>query len=679
MKKLILWSLLFFLFLGIAGGTVLVFWLKDDFKAGRALDQHDIPYAIILTDRHDTELYRTFDNQNREWVNLSKIPTDLQKITLLMEDRRFFQHIGIDPIGIIRALKTNIASGYKAQGASTITQQIARKAFLYDEKTMTRKLREMAIALGIESKLSKHDILEMYLNVAPYGPTLAGVKGASEYYFEKDLQDLSHAEMLVIASLPKNPVLLARKRNIKDWLGTCPNKEESCTPFDTPLYEKSRIEKILFAFAEHQQWETQYTQSVWNELKLMQLPARKRWVDDDYLHWRFYVTSFLTKKNIELIDYPGGLRIKTSIDKSLQDEIYAHLRSGVTGELLEQYNIENTAIMVLDNATRSPLVWIGSKQFWNEGISGQIDILQSHRQIGSTMKPFIYGMALEEGYDPNTTFWDTRVRFNGERKIITNSDDYYYGAISLQDALGTSRNVPAAQALYLAGGEKKVRAKLDQAYGFGINKRYKNHKFGWTLSLGTAPIPLKTLTNAYATLATGKKQSLCPILQISTTTGKTLPNPCDTTKIKTVPDDVRFLISDILGNQYVRPFGRWEQTASLSLKTGTSTKTYKGELYPVDNIVVGYSPHMTVMTWGGNTDGRHLNQGTFGATSMGPIWKDTVLKTFSHYPQFQGAFEPTDNVRKEGDFWVREGTKKTFKIPGMSFVSKEENARRKKD
>ena len=179
----------------------------------------------------------------------------------------------------------------------------------------------------------------------------------------------------------------------------------------------------------------------------MELPERKNWIYSDFQHFRFYTEKFLAKKGINLLDYPGGIIVKTSIDKELQAATSKFLREQAAPTLKEKFSARNAAILVLEHKIRAPLIWVGSVDYWNNKINGQVDMLQSRRQTGSVIKPFIYSAMFEKGFTPQTMMWDTRVRFSNENKIIQNSDGKYMGAIPVQTALATSRNVPAAQAL----------------------------------------------------------------------------------------------------------------------------------------------------------------------------------------------------------------------------------------
>ena len=682
--KWLLWSGIFLVLVGIFFAGFLFYKFKDDFFAGKAFSKYNLPYSVIFLDRKGEEIYRSFDNQNREWTDLKDISKYLKEITVLAEDKRFYHHFGVDFRGILRAAIANFRAGRVVQGGSTLTQQIAKKAFLSDEKTILRKVREAFIAFGIESQMTKDEILEMYINMAPYGSTLSGVKSSAKFYFGKNPRNLSIAESLVLAMLPQNPVILSRKRNVQDWLGECSSdKIPNCSPFNDPHYKKSRIEEILFEYAKRKNFSREKTNQIWLDLKKMHLPSHKNLIASDFQHFRFYVRKFLAKKGLDLINYPGGLVVRTSLDRELQIATSKFLREKAAPILDKEFSAKNAAILVLEHKNRAPLVWVGAVDYWNNQINGQVDMLQSRRQTGSTIKPFIYAKMFEAGFTPQTIMWDTRVRFSRERKILQNSDGHYMGAIPAQVALATSRNVPAAQALYISGGEKAMKKYLDRSFGFKINKNYPNHPFGWTLAIGTAPIKLMDLANGFATLGTGKLQEICPILEIKTTTGEKVRGICDKSSKRFVKDDARFFVNSIISNRFLRPAGTWRDNltipnANIAAKTGTSTKLVRGVEYPVDNYVIGYTPEVTILSWTGNANGHQLKQGSFGTLSIAPFWNQITRGVFAKYPQFVKDFQPPKNVIRKDGFWTRVNQNPAkYKIPTMTFVSQEENQRKR--
>ncbi len=654
----ILLILLFrFVFIAVVLSLCALFlWGRTDFEKGKTFSRDFLQYPIIFTDRYGVEIHRIFGTENRDWMAIEEVPEMLKQATILAEDRRFKYHFGVDPIGITRAMWVNFKSGKFTQGASTLTQQVARKAFLNDEKKIHRKLREIFLAMGIESKFTKNDILEIYLNTVPYGARSNGVSVASRFYFNKPPSDLSPAQSLILTMLPQNPVSLGRKTNVKDWLGSCPEKTTNCNLFETG-YQTTRIEKVLLALAEQNKWSRAKTYRVWQELKLTKLPRNHNWVHSDFQHFQFYVRDYLAKKDLDIASIKDGIIIKTSLDANLQKDISQQLRQASKNLTLD-HNIQNTAFIILDNKSRKPLVWIGSRYFWDSDISGQLDMLRSNRQVGSTMKPFIYSAAIDQGYEPPTIFYDSALMFRNGPHNPKNADGHYLGGIRMTEALAKSRNIPAAKALILGGGERIVRKYLDTKFGFNINKQYKKQAFGWTISLGTAPIKLSRLANAYATLSTGKRQSICPVISVKTLGGKTLGNFCDQRRFTTLSDTTRFFMSDILSNTIARPtdYG-WRDNITvpdynIAVKTGTSSKRIDGNIYPVDDLVVGYSPNHTFLLWGGNTSGEALNQGSVSVIAIGKIWNKAVQRFYKKYPTSYAHFEKPSGLKLVHGEWA---------------------------
>jgi len=330
-------------------------WGKEDFARGQNLNLDSLEFSVVITDKNGEELYRNFDQENREWISLEEIPLTLQLATIMAEDKRFYSHFGVDIKGIGRAAWENYQAGGITQGGSTITQQLARKIFLNDERSYERKLKEMFIALGIESRYSKSEILEMYLNTVPYGPRTNGVSVAAKEYFKKSPIELTPSESLVLAVLPKDPVRLARKTNIETWLGECPMEfiEDTCSPFKDLNYDFSRVESLLFAVAENLKWTPEKAHQVWVDLRDIELPQTKSWVNDDFQHFRFYLENFLAENNLTTAEMGDGVVIKTTLDKNLQEKFIAQIDQKSDG-LLADHWISNLATIVIDHKSRGP-------------------------------------------------------------------------------------------------------------------------------------------------------------------------------------------------------------------------------------------------------------------------------------------------------------------------------------
>ncbi|NCP67042.1 hypothetical protein GW756_01910 [bacterium] len=618
-------------------------WGKEDFARGQNLNLDSLEFSVVITDKNGEELYRNFDQENREWISLEEIPLTLQLATIMAEDKRFYSHFGVDIKGIGRAAWENYQAGGITQGGSTITQQLARKIFLNDERSYERKLKEMFIALGIESRYSKSEILEMYLNTVPYGPRTNGVSVAAKEYFKKSPIELTPSESLVLAVLPKDPVRLARKTNIETWLGECPMEfiEDTCSPFKDLNYDFSRVESLLFAVAENLKWTPEKAHQVWVDLRDIELPQTKSWVNDDFQHFRFYLENFLAENNLTTAEMGDGVVIKTTLDKNLQEKFIAQIDQKSDG-LLADHWISNLATIVIDHKSRGPLVWIGSKDYWNEGIEGQVDMLQSRRQTGSAIKPFIYAAAIDKGYQPPTIFYDSVTWFRNDAFRLSNSDGHFLGGIRMKQALAYSRNIPAAKAMLLAGGESVVKSYLDERFGFDINASYPKHFFGWTLALGTAPVKISDLANAYATLGSNEKKELCPILSITTIKGEKVSHPCQVKIARRTNQTTNYFISEILSDESARPVS-WNKLVAtaqpMAIKTGTSSKRVYGQVMPVDDIVVGYTPNATVLLWAGNTNGGALKPGSVAIFSVGETWRDLANTMLAHDTKLAGTFK----------------------------------------
>jgi len=657
MKKFLICVFFLSLGAGLAALESLIAWGKPFYMMGKTLTPQQLEFPIIVKDRNGIEIYRNFNKENREWIKLKDFPQTIKTATIIAEDKRFYSHYGIDPKGILRAIIANHKDGGISQGASTITQQIARKIFLTDEKSYVRKLKEMFVAFGIESAKTKDEILEMYLNTVPYGARINGVEVAAKVYFHKKAHELTDAESFILAVLPQNPIRLSRDGTVADWLGKCPVDfiDGTCSPFKDLNYDFSRLESILFSVAKMQNWSPEKTQNIWNEIKKVKLPQTQDWVQEDFQHFRFYIQDFLTQHDFDYQSAKGGLIITTTLDSELQKDIYAQLRQE-SQWLDSQHWISNFASIILDHESRGPLVWIGSKDYWNDEVSGRVDMLRSRRQTGSTIKPFIYSAAIEAGYQPPTVFHDSSLNFRGENgRVLRNSDGNFEGGIRMSQALAHSRNIPAAEALLLGGGETLVRKFLDRQFGFDINKHYKGHYFGWTLALGTAPLKIMDLANAYATIGSNKYDKICPILEITDSLGNKLENPCQIRITRSRNKITNFFISEILSDISNRP-PDWSKLVTpaknMAIKTGTSSKRVDGVLMPADDYVIGYTPKTTLLLWGGNTDGRALKPGSVSIFSIGPTWKRLAHILLKHHPELFTEFKRPENLQKIYGEWA---------------------------
>lgn len=631
----------------------LVIFFGDEYKLGRSLVIDQLQFPIVILDRHGEEIFRQFDRENRDWIPLEAISPDLIRATIVTEDQRFYDHRGVDFWGVTRAMHVNLRAGYFRQGASTLTQQLGRKLFLSDEKTITRKFKEWAVALGIESRYSKSEILEMYLNTVPYGPRTNGVLVASREYFGKHPRHLTEAEALVLASLPKDPVRLSRQTIIQDQLGQC---TDWCEGFWSESYEPSRLERLLVSLSRDQNWDQDRQERIWDDLQNVQLLPRRRTSESVFQHWRFYILDWLAQ-NVEPEILSRGITVQTTLDARLQRQMYEDLRRQ-SGALLESANMENQAVIALENQTAAPLIWIGSKAFWNEDIEGQVDVLRSPRQTGSAIKPLIYAAAIEAGYEPPTFFHDLPLRFRDSSFRPNNSDGRFLGVMTMTQSLAWSRNIPAIKAFYLAGGERKVRNFLENSFAIPVNTNYRQHRFGWSIALGTIPIKPSELALSYSWLATHQASELCPVIQLKDPQGNIQKTPCRAPVKLDLKPTTTNQVALMMSNQKKRPQA-WHNdllgtSPNWALKTGTSSKRVSGELRPVDNLIVGFSPDHTLLVWGGNTDGRALASGKVAVETIATLWRDLKIRFETRYPTTV-FFVPDPSLRQIRGEWATLG------------------------
>ena len=358
------------------------------------------------------------------------------------------------------------------------------------------------------------------------------------------------------------------------------------------------------------------------------LPEAHSYRDDLFHQWYNYIIAHLKKHNIDAYTYKGGLKIRTSIDVELQKQAYEKV-STYTEKLIREYDMENVALVIIDNTTRQPVIYMGSKAFWDESIDGQVDILRSKRQPGSSIKPLLYYKYIADGAHPKSIIADSPIKYKGDKRYVQNWDGRFYGNMTVERALVLSRNISATRVFYSIGGEKEVRHLLENTFNIPINTLYKDTVFGWALALGAVNIDMLDLANAYTTLANGDNKELCPIISMRTITNKELPIPCDEASItlsKTAVDHMW----DMLSNKNIRSRGivydnvDTKDIASAS-KSGTSTKRINNVLYPVDNVLAGYTDDFTLLVWGGNTDGRALKLGSFASLTIAPLWRDMLM------------------------------------------------------
>lgn len=534
----------------------------------------------------DGLILRTFSTTQGTYyhpVSLAEISPWLIAAAVAAEDKRFYTHDGVDLAAVLRAAWQNAKEGGVVSGASTITQQLAR-AVSPRPKTLWGKAQEALDALSLERNRTKEEILEDYFNRLEFGNRTQGVQAASQFYFNTDASHVSVSQAAFLAGLLKsptyyNPLLhLSRALKRRDYVLA---QMKANGFIDEEIYQLAREEKLILSAAP----------------RALKAP-----------HFTQWVYALLP---------PGTRTVHTSLDSTLQAQAEQALSNHLSH--LTDSHVTNGAVIVLENATGRVLAYVGSADFNDKKHSGQIDGVRALRQPGSALKPFVYGLALEQGkLTPATLLADTDTFFEGGFRP-RNYDEDFHGLVSVRTALACSYNIPAVKAAEQVGAS----ALLDLLHQLGFYSLSKQADFyGLGLSLGNGEVRLLELANAYAALARGGKTQAVQLAE-----QPDIKWPAKTQQVLSA--QTAYLITDILKDNQARSaeFGLNSALVvpfEMAAKTGTS-KDYK------DNFALGYTPRWTVGVWVGNFDGSPM-QNVSGVTGAGPILHDVALATQQRYP-----------------------------------------------
>ena len=550
-------------------------------------------------------LYEVYGEEKRTLISFDEIPANAKNATIAIEDAEFYEHSAIDVSSLIRAQLSNIkvflgGSGL-IQGGSTITQQLAKKAFLSDERTLTRKLKEVFLAYKLENTFSKDKILELYLNQIPYGNNAYGIEAAAQTYFQKSVRDLTLAQTALLTSLPQAPSYYDPfGRHVQDLLSRK----------NLVLRRMASVGSIT----EEQRVAAEKEVLVFSQLKKLETAP----------HFVLAIKEYLENQYGEEFVRRAGLRVITTLDVPLQKIAEKAVVAGAARNA-ELYKGTNAAMVVSDPKTGQILAMVGSRNYFDKEIDGQFNVAaQGMRQPGSTLKPFIYLAAIEQGYPPSTIFFDVPTEFypNAKECPISppfkdqeggsdsrcfhpqNFDHDFLGPVPMRAALAQSRNIPAVKALYLVS----IPQTLSFLQKIGITTLTDPSRYGLSLVLGGGEVHLDELVGAYGVLAQeGVRHEPSMIISITDQGGRLL----EAYKNKATPvveaESAR-AINDILRDPEARRplfanslgltvFDGYD----VALKTGT-TNDYR------DAWSVGYTPNLVVGVWAGNNDNKPMQQ-----------------------------------------------------------------------
>ncbi len=589
-----------------------------DLPSPMALGNYDIPLATKIYDRHNKLLFDIYAEQNRTPVPLANIPKHVQQATIAIEDKDFYKHQGINPVGgMLRALAASL-TGKRLQGGSTITQQLVKSALLTPERTVTRKVKEVILAFWVEALYPKDKILELYLNEVPYGGTAWGIETASEKYFGKNVKNLTLAEASLMAGLPQAPSLYS--------------------PFGAhPEYAKQRQRQVLKRMVEDRYITQKQADSAFaEELHFKKEEGIKA------AHFVMYVKDLLIQKYGERLVERGGLRVKTTLDLDLQEYAEATVASEV--EKIKNLRVGNGAALVTKPSTGEILAMVGSTDYFATP-SGSFNVATAARQPGSSIKPINYAIGIENKIvTPATMFLDVPTCFGVPGQKLYCPKNYtgkFSGPVQLRMALGNSLNIPAVKMLKL----NSVETMIASASAFGIDTFKDPRGYGLSLTLGGGEVHMTDMAEAFSVFANGGiRKDLVAVLKVTDKNGKILEEHHDPNLDKAIPSqlllkgprvvssETAFLISHILldNNARTEAFGPASSLVvpghTVSVKTGTTDDLR-------DNWTIGYTPLVLVATWVGNNDDSPMNPALVsGVTGAAPIWNKIMKKALEGKP-----------------------------------------------
>ncbi len=647
LKKNILYLFVVLFLVGIITILSLFFWISGQLPDPNKLTEREIAQSTKIYYRTgETVLYEIHGEEKRTLVSLDNIPKYVQQATISIEDQDFYYHKGFSLWAIFRTAVTNILFNRRA-GGSTLTQQFVKNAILTNEHSYKRKIKELLIAYRLEKKFSKDEILKMYFNEIPYGSTSYGVQAASQRYFGKNIQDVNLAEAAILASLPKGPSYYSPYGSHKNKLII-------------------RQQYILDLMVE----ENYISKEEAEDAKKFELEFIKPGTNIKAPHFVMYVKEILSEKYGQKTVEQAGLKIITSLDLFKQDIAEEVIKE--QGEKnLKEYKATNAALLSLDPKTGQILAMVGSRDYFDDEIDGQVNITTSIRQPGSSIKPLIYAAGFIKGYTPNTILYDVVTNFSLDKEEPYEPHNYNLdelGPVSIKKALAGSLNIPAVKTIYLAGKNNV----LDLAEDFGYTTFKDRNRLGLSLVLGGGEVKMIEHVNAFSIFAReGYIRDLTPILKIEDKDGNILEEYTEPKERKVLDPLVARQINDILSDNNARAFAfgtnNWLTLGNrqVAAKTGTTNDYH-------DAWTIGYTPSIVTGVWVGNNNNDEMKRGAAGGVVAAPIWNKYMKKVLGDTPYEE--FKKPENIETGINVLDgRSGVEKIVKIDKLSGLLATEN------
>lgn len=667
-----MWASISMLSLFLVVGTLSFIWLVWSLPNIDDPQYLQTAKSTIIYDKEGNELYTIHGGENRKIIDFQDIPDHLKKAAMAIEDDGFYNHIGIDIGAIVKAacheFVGNLGGLCPQRGGSTITQQIAKNIFLDNARRYSRKAKEILLALKLEQRYSKDEILALYLNLIPFGNNAYGVESAANLYFGKNTKDLTIAESAILVSLPNAPTryspygqnryssllvepetILEQGRNIqtesdlevseiqRGLLGKLNQIGENS------VYIRGRTDLVLARMAALEMITAEEKDQAWQETQEIEFKQYREPIK--HPHFVFYVKEQIEKKYGKDLIEQGGLKVYTTIDPNLQNKAEEIIIA--TSERNESAFGSNNASLVSINPNNGHIVsMVGSKDYFDAENDGNVNVALQPRLPGSSFKPFAFAASFLKGYAPATVVYDVETDFGGGYKP-QNFDGRFIGPVTMRKALGHSLNIPAVKAAILAD----VPNVIDLAKKMGIQFYSDESRFGSSLALGAGEVRLLDLVSAYGVFAkNGIRHEPVSILKIIDSNGAIIEEwqPAESEPEPVISPQLAYLMNHVLSDPGARGPG-WNSRLQINgqingVKTGTANKK-KGEIIvPADAWTVGYTTHLVTGVWSGNNDGSPLASAASGFTVAAPIWHQFM--THAHEELEQTAFPVPEGIRK---------------------------------
>ncbi len=643
-------------------------------KAGPVLDLSRLNFhqSVQILDRDGGTLYQFSSGEHRLFLQTDDVPDLVKKAVIAIEDERFLERKScIDLRAILRSLKANTLND-QIQGASTLTQQLTRMLYLSHERTITRKLTEILLSCRLESKLTKNQILTLYINGVSFGNGINGIEAAAKTYFGISAEKLTIAQAAVLVAIPQRPSFFSpygphlhstvnseSLRKIRQ--GVTSNDTLDLQTISTGLLPRNlqgkgglvripgRADAVIRAMLRlHFIDETSYKQASKELLKLTFKPFSHPITAPHFSLWiREEIESLLESLNAPSQWEAAGITVHTTLDPLMQRIGEQVIRNAQ--DLLRKAGARNVALVAIDRQTRQIVAYIGNNDFFATEEEGQIDMARAPRQPGSSFKPLVYAVAFEHGYTPSTIVRDEPLQIGSEKP--KNYEGGYRGPITVREALARSRNIPAIRTFLEIGGEDPV---LELGARVGITTPLASKKqqlrtnphftFGWPMAIGSVEVPLLEMINLYATIADhGFFRPMQVLCEITDRQNQSIIPIVNREPVQALQVQVADWLDSILRDENSRPEGFWRTMLTIpkldtGAKTGTSNVCFERDEfgrcteYGVNNVwTLGYTPKLIVGFWAGNADNTVLDPLADGLTVAAPIWRAFLEKTAALY------------------------------------------------